>query len=117
VPIEVSIDPASGITSVVLIGNINVRDLQMLPNQIGGPADHTPRLFVDASVARLQLAGVDVRRLAARDAHPFCRIAVYAPRADTYGLARMYEQLSGDRRHVSVFSDRDQALAWLRADS
>jgi hypothetical protein len=114
--IDVSIDSDSGITSVLLTGVVGPVDLQGVRDQIGSAADHTPRLFIDASVVQLQVAAADVRHLALRDSHLFCRIAVYAPRADTYGLARMYEQLSGDRRHVSVFTDGAEALAWLRAD-
>jgi hypothetical protein len=114
-PVDVSIDGGSRITFVVLTGNVSPADLQGVRDQIGGAADHTPRLFIDASAARLNVSGADIRALAARDPHLFCRIAVYAPDPAAFGLARMYEQVSGDRRHVSVFSDREQALAWLRA--
>ena len=102
------------ITSVVLTGNISAADLLTLRDQIG-TAEHTPKLFVDVSDARLELDATQMRRVATSDGHLFCRIAVYAPQPAMYGLARMYEQLSGDRRHVSVLSEREQALAWLRA--
>jgi hypothetical protein len=112
-PSDVSIDGGSGITFVVLSGSVSRSDLQGVRDQIGGAGEHTPRLFIDVSAAKLKVSGTDIRELAGRDPHLFCRIAVYAPTPATFGLARMYEQVSGDRRHVSVFSDRGKALAWL----
>ncbi len=43
---------------------------------------------------------------------PGVRRAIVATRPDTYGMARMYQSVSGDL-NVCIFRSRDEALSWL----
>jgi hypothetical protein len=43
---------------------------------------------------------------------PGVRRAIVATRPDTYGLARMYQGVTGDL-NIFIFRSRDEAMAWL----
>ena len=75
----------------------------------------------DLSAVRADALSLDgIRALAALDPPefrtlPLRRAAILTPPGLYYGLARMYQGLTGAfADYVGVFRDRDEALAWLR---
>ena len=63
----------------------------------------------------------DVRAMAARNFFgQGARRCVIAPTPEIFGLARMFQtfrELSGGKEELNIFSEREEALRWLFADS
>jgi hypothetical protein len=80
-------------------------------------APDLPVLFDSTQVAALELSGAGVRDATAvvrvSSEQPTARVALVVSGSAAYGMARMY-QLFRDVE-VSVFEDRERALAWLAA--
>jgi hypothetical protein len=113
-PIDVSVDTETKIATIALAGDITGDDLQMVRTAIAKHSRRRRYFLIDTAAARLRVSAADIRRVAfADDAFPW-RIAVYAPNLAAFGLARMFELLSGGRRDVAVFWDRDKAIGWLK---
>lgn len=76
-----------------------------------------PVVFDATRVSALELSGAGVRDASAvvRDSreHPTARVALVVSSPAAYGMARMYGLLRDVE--VSVFEDRDVALAWLKS--
>ena len=76
-----------------------------------------PVLFDATQITTLELSGGGVRDASAtvRESlkKPTARLALVVSGPAAYGMARMYGLLRDDVE-VSVFEDRDRALAWLR---
>jgi hypothetical protein len=113
-PIDVSVDAETKITTVALIGEIYASDLQLVRDAIAKHSRRGRGFLIDTAEAKLRVSGADIRRLAFGDGTFPWRIAVYAPNPLSFGMARMFELLSADRRDIAVFWSREKAIAWLK---
>jgi hypothetical protein len=113
-PFHVSTDPHTRITTVVLIGQVHGNDLQLVKKAIASYRHRERRLLIDTAEATLRITAADIQRLAWADDGPAWSIAVFAPNLAAFGLGRMFELQSGDRREVAVFWDHDKAIEWLK---
>ena len=116
-PSAVSVDESGKFIRISLSGPIGDSDLVELSKTVRGlPAlgSGIPVLYDCSAVSKIQVSAELIRSLgkAARADHN--PVAFVAPNTTAFGLARMYQIVSdtGTDR-VRVFSDMDQALAWL----
>lgn len=73
-------------------------------------------LFDGTDVQHTKLTGNGIYNLARSTENDLNRVAIVASTPVAYGMARMYEICSNwKEERVSVFSDEESALAWLRA--
>jgi hypothetical protein len=73
-------------------------------------------LFDGTDVQHTKLTGDGVYNLARSTADDLNRVAMVVSTPVAFGMARMYEICSNwKEERVSVFSDKESALAWLRA--
>lgn len=114
-PHSIETDDVYRIAFVTLFGDIRLGDISALFQEIRERftgKEHSA--LIDVSAAELH-GDMETVRTAAKFDRIFTRIAVYAPSAVTYGVARAYEALSQlyRERRVAVFRDREHALLWL----
>lgn len=123
--VEVIIDPAGGLQSIVLHGTVTAEELLGAWRQlIDDPAyDPSRNGLVDMTkIERMEFSYPAVSALnavmhLADKQQLFQRIAVIAPRDELYGIGRMYAQLRAQGfREIEVFRDRENAFAWLGSD-
>jgi hypothetical protein len=92
--------------------------LEVLRQQIAREAWTYGTLY-DARTRTNSLTGPEVRRLAdfieAQSAvhGPIGPTAILAPVSVTFGMGRLFEQISADTRQIAVFRDLDTAQDWL----
>jgi TPR repeat protein len=115
VPHSIETDDVYRIAFVALSGDIGLGDISALFQEIRERfTGQDYSALIDISAAELH-GDMETVRAVANFERIFTRIAVYAPSAVLYGLARAYEALSQlyRERRVAVFRDREHALQWL----
>ncbi len=115
VPHCIDTDESYRIAFVALSGDIGLSDISALFKDIRerfSGQDYSA--LIDVSAADLH-GDIHAVRTVANFDRVFTRIAVYAPSAVSYGIARAYEALSQlyRERRVAVFRERERALQWL----
>ena len=107
------------ILHVRLSGPAHAETLLALMAELEGRA--ALRILVDETELGVGFVSpADIRRLADRwrkaRALQSASIAVVAPNLAVYGLNRMFQGLAGATDRLAVFTDRTQALTWLRRE-
>lgn len=122
--IEVLIDRATGLQSVVLRGVVTAEEVLQAWRQLVDHPEYDPSRdgLVDLTeVERMEFSYPAVSSLnavmhRADKQQVFQRIAVVAPRDEQYGVGRMFAQLRTQGfREIEVFRDRAAAMLWLAA--
>ncbi len=114
-PYSIETDSVYRIAFVELSGDITLGDISALFEEIRARfTGQEYSALIDISAAELH-ADTESVRAVAKFERVFTRIAVYAPSAVVYGVARAYEALSQlyRERRVAVFRNRQDALQWL----
>jgi hypothetical protein len=81
-----------------------------------------PQLSDISAIERLEVTSAGVRAMVEHDAanahrRAGHRMALVVPKSEAFGMARMYELVSGRvDNSVGVFRTREEAEAWLAAD-
>lgn len=117
--VERTIDPATRIVILKVIGKLGDAELSSLSSEVELP-DVTPEfsLLIDLREAEgREVTGAGVRALAKQPLvlSPTSRRAVVVPSILGFGMARMYELLAEQRGGgTRVFRDYDEALRWVQ---
>ena len=126
-PIETSIDSATGLRTHVATGTLTPDELENALLGAYRRSDYRPEANSLCDLRGVDVeafTGPEVRRivdavLKHRGAPPGIRTAIVVGRDLSYGLARMFaQQLEAESpSDVTVFSDMNEAMAWLKGDA
>jgi hypothetical protein len=119
-PAFYKIDKQRRLVVTIASGVLSLDDILQHQRQLSSDKDFDPtfaQLFDFNGIEKVAIAAEEVRTFAETSIFsPGARRAVVAEKNDVaFGLSRMFEimrKLRGDR-HIKVFRDRKQALAWL----
>jgi hypothetical protein len=119
-PLDYAQDDVQRRVTVTPRGVVTIEEsLELLRTQIAAEAWTYGTLY-DARERTDSLTGPEVRRLkdfveSQSAAHgPIGPLAILAPASVTFGMGRMFEQISSDERQIAVFRDLETAQDWLQ---
>jgi hypothetical protein len=99
-------------------GTVSMADVVDVTNRLRREPFFQPTfsLLIDLSETQhFNIAAEDLGGFVHTSHDPFqpgIRRAIVATRPDSYGVARMYQNLAGDL-NICIFRSRDEALSWL----
>lgn len=115
---ELHVDPTRRLCWTRVAGEVTLADFLAHATELRAHPDFRPEFsqLVDfREVTEVRVTGADIRRLAREN--PFAaraRRAFVMPRADAFGLARLYSaHIGADSTTFLVTRDIDEACAWL----
>ena len=122
-PISYRIDPDRQWVLTTAWGVLTDADLLAHKTALANDAAFTPtmRQLSDISgIERLDVTADGVRAMVAHDERNMekragHRMALVVPKSEVFGMARMYQLMSGPDQSIGVFRDITEATTWLTA--
>ena len=118
-PFSVQLDRERHLIVISAEGDVGDTDLEALSKTARAMPEVATGIGVLYDCSGLSSVSVTrglVQELGMRARNDTNRVAFVAPTPVAFGLARMYQIISGGEDRMQIFPDRDTALAWLKND-
>lgn len=119
-PISYRIDPLRQWVMTTAWGVLTDADVLAHKAALANDPQFTPAMSELSDISgidRLEVTPAGVRAMVAHDErHPRRsghRLALVVPKPDVFGMARMYQMMSGPDPNIGVFKDVTEAATWL----